>query len=169
MGIHYIARKHLKVAGRTVAPGEIVPEAATWRNVNTYVDNGSLAVGLDVPAEAVENAELKARVAALEARVALLEGLVSGTGDVLGEVEAIAAQDGVPPDPAVGDELVPGHLDADELGKWTRDQLNAVAADLGIEQPDDKAAFPNKDALIAAIVAIPVKVPATDTSASGGA
>lgn len=73
MGIHYIARRRLNVGGRTIEPGEVVPGAGDWRNVKAYVDNGSLAVGMDVPAEAVDNADLKAQLAQLSARVAALE------------------------------------------------------------------------------------------------
>jgi hypothetical protein len=73
MDLHYIARRRLTVAGRTVEPGEIVPEATSWRNVKAYVDNGSLAVGVNVSDEAVANAELKAQLAFISARVAALE------------------------------------------------------------------------------------------------
>ena len=47
MTLQYVARKHLKVAGRPVAPGEVVPEAATWKNAQAYINNGSLAVAVE--------------------------------------------------------------------------------------------------------------------------
>lgn len=62
-------------------------------------------------------------------------------------------------DEVSGSEMVTGNLDADELATWAREQLNDVAADLGIEDP---ASFEPDEALIAVMVTIPVEVPADD-------
>jgi len=40
----YVARRRLRVDGRDVMPGEDVPEANGWRNLPTYVHNGSLSL-----------------------------------------------------------------------------------------------------------------------------
>lgn len=124
MAIQYVARKRMKVEGRTVEPGEIVPEATGWKNIHAYVDGGSLAVALEVPAEAVENTELKGRVAALEARVAALEARLD---------EADSEEAGAEPV---------------DLSDWKRDALDALAVRAGVTDP---ARLPNKDAVIAAI------------------
>ena len=44
VGITYVALKPLKVEGVQVNPGELVPSAATWRNVHNYLSAGYLAV-----------------------------------------------------------------------------------------------------------------------------
>lgn len=40
----YVALKRLKVNGVTRNPGDAVPEAATWRNLSSYIASGQLAV-----------------------------------------------------------------------------------------------------------------------------
>lgn len=159
MGLNYVARKPLRVGGRTIQPGEVVPEAAGWKNVRAYVNDGSLAIAVAVPEGAVEDAELKAQVATLTERVAALEALVAGTGDSEGDVE-------VTPSSTSREDDLPGFLDAEELGKMKRSELETLAVEIGVEHPDDKSVYPNIDALVAKLVTIPVTVPADD---EGGA
>lgn len=143
----YIAQRPLKVGDRTVAAGEEIPEAAEWRNLKAYVANGSIVV-------TPESGTQVSRIDALEARIAELETQL-GVGPAASEAET--HEDGS----GTGDEeLVTGYLDAGELGKWTREQLEAVGAEMGIADAADRAAYPNKDALIAKLVTLPVEVPA---------
>lgn len=60
------------------------------------------------------------------------------------------------------DETITGYLDAGELGKMKRGDLEDLARNLDIADPDDKSAYPNKEALIAKVVTVPVDVPASD-------
>jgi hypothetical protein len=46
-GYTHMALKPMKVNGVMVNPGDIVPEAATWRNVHNYISAGFLAVVVD--------------------------------------------------------------------------------------------------------------------------
>lgn len=141
--MRYIAQRPLKTGDRTVAAGDEIPEAAGWRNLKAYVANGSIVA---TPESGVQ----VSRIDALEARIEKLESQL-GDDLVSGEM-----------DPDGESEIFTGHLDADELGRWTRDQLEAMAADMGIEDAADKSAYPNKDTLIAKLVTIPVDVPASD-------
>jgi hypothetical protein len=43
-GLQYVALKPMKVEGVKVNPGDIVPQANTWRNVHNYLSSGHLAV-----------------------------------------------------------------------------------------------------------------------------
>jgi hypothetical protein len=149
-GLQYVARKPMKVEGRTIQPGEIVPEAATWKNVKAYVNDGSLAIAVEVAEGAGENAELKVEVATLAERVAALEALVAGTGEVEGEIEVTPLTDSQ-------EGKVTGFLDADELDKMKRPDLNQLAAEMGVEDPES---FRLKDDLIAHLVTIPVSASA---------
>lgn len=47
----YVALKPLKVGDSTRMPGELVPEAAHWRNVTNYVNAGFLAIISDNSAQ----------------------------------------------------------------------------------------------------------------------
>lgn len=40
----YVAMKPMKVNGVKVKPGDLVAEAATWRNLHNYISTGYLAV-----------------------------------------------------------------------------------------------------------------------------
>lgn len=124
MSLQYVARKSLKVAGRTVQPGEIVPEAATWKNVKAWVNDGSLAVAVEVPEGTVENAELKTQIADLAERLAALECLVAGVNEEDGDVEGAAK-------PRAAGEIEP--IDLDALDDITREKLDEHAIALGIE------------------------------------
>ena len=42
--LSYIALKQLKVGAGYRMPGDLVPEAASWRNVHNYLSSGYLAV-----------------------------------------------------------------------------------------------------------------------------
>ena len=158
MALQYVARKRLKVAGRTVEPGEAVPEASTWRNVQAYVNDGSLAVALDTPAGAVENAALKTQVADLSERIVALERLVAGAGEQDGDVEVIDASDAsVLPDGKDGDcgavsdaaqGAAVGPIDPDALRRISREELDTRAIALGIE---DAPKLGSKGAVAAAI------------------
>jgi len=170
MTLQYVARKHMRVAGRTVVPGEIVPEATTWRNVQAYIDNGSLAVALPIGPDAEALAGIEARVAALEARLNgvpasegegntdLLNGFdtnpaadtASSGGNDTPDVGSSAAdtgnatdgEDGPPPD-SLGEPI-----DLDALEGITRAALDAQAIALGIE---DAPKLANKLAVATAI------------------
>lgn len=141
MTLQYVARQRLKVGGRTVAPGDVVPEAATWKNVQAYVNDGSLAVALEVPEGAVENAELKAQVHDLAERVAALEALVAGAGEESGEVEVID-------EPDTKDADSGGATPQIDFSGWKRAELDALATEAGIADPEK---LPNIPAVIAAI------------------
>lgn len=151
----YIAQRPLQVGDRTVGVGEEIPEAAEWRNLKAYVANGSISV-------TPESGTQVSRIDALEARIAELEsqlGVVPGT-----EAAPSDADDGT--GAGHDDDMVTGYLDAGELGKWTREQLEAVGAEMGVTDAADRSVFPNKDALIATLVTIPVEVPANDDDAT---
>lgn len=59
-------------------------------------------------------------------------------------------------------EMVTGYLAENEIIKWTRAELEAIAVDMGISDAADKSVYPNKDALIAKLITIPEEVPAAD-------
>jgi hypothetical protein len=151
MGIQYVARKPIKVGDRTIQPGEVVLAAATWKNVGAYVNSGHLAVALEVPEGAVQDAELKAQVAALSARVADLERLVAGEDGEEGQIEEVA-----------GDTLT-GYFDPEELRSWDRAQLVELAADLEIENPGER----ETEDLIAELVTVPVQAAAEEGEGTG--
>jgi hypothetical protein len=149
MAIQYVARKPITVGDRTIQPGEVVLEAATWKNVGAYVNSGHLAVAVEVPEGAIENAELWARIAALEERDAAREARVSALEKlVAGESE---------------EDDLDAFFDADDLRTWERDQLDELAADLGIEN----AAERETEDLIAELVTMPVQVPAEEGEGTG--
>lgn len=170
MTVQYVARKQMRVAGRTVAPGEIVPEAATWKNVQAYIDNGSLAVALPVGLDAEALTGIAARVAALEAR---LNGIPASEGEGLTDrlvsfdanLAADTASSGGNDTPDDGSSAAdtggsadgengpppasPGEpIDLDALEGITRAALDAQAIALGIE---DAPKLANKLAVATAI------------------
>lgn len=53
-GVTYIAQKRLRVGDGYRMPGEKVPEAAAWMNVDAYVNRGMLAVVPDEGSESIE-------------------------------------------------------------------------------------------------------------------
>jgi hypothetical protein len=57
----YVALRPLRVGGRTRQKGELVPEAATWHNIDAYVRGGRIA---PVPVTAVNAEELEAATTA---------------------------------------------------------------------------------------------------------
>lgn len=152
MGFHYVARRPLKVSGRMVQPGEIVPEAETWRDIQTYVDNGSLAVAVEVPKGAIENAALREQVADLRDRVAALERLVAGEDGEDPDIQFLASAG-----------IVDGYLDADDLRTWDRARLDELAAELGIENAGER----ETEDLIAELVTIPVQASAEEGEDTG--
>ncbi len=88
----------------------------------------------------------------------------------------VPADDGAAPEAAeplepvqqMEEEAVTGHLDADELGKMRRAELEALAVDLGVADAADKAVYPNIDSLVAKLVTIPVDVSADEDAAPAG-
>ena len=57
----YVARKRLKVGDEWREPGEPIPEAATWRNLHSYLSSGAVML---VQTDVVQATANKQRVPA---------------------------------------------------------------------------------------------------------
>jgi hypothetical protein len=143
MGLQYVARKRMRVAGRTVEPGEVVPEAAIWKNVKAYVDAGHLAVAVEVPEGEVENTELKVQVAALTERVAALEALAAREADAAVDPEIVEGPDGTLGEQGGntgtnGEDVAASTSSVEpvDLSEWKLVDLQALAARAGVADPE---------------------------------
>jgi hypothetical protein len=63
----YVALRRLTVGGQPREKGELVPEAATWHNIDAYIRGGRIA---PVPISAVDADELAKAEAAWQQRIA---------------------------------------------------------------------------------------------------
>lgn len=63
----YVALRRMTVGGKTREPGDLVPEAATFHNLDAYLKTGRVTA---VPVDTVNEGELKAAVSRMEAQTA---------------------------------------------------------------------------------------------------
>lgn len=121
----YVALKPLRVGGERRAPGELVPEAASWRRTSAWVDQGKITA---VPKSMIDADELAKAEKAWQERVEQkrqAEETSSGdesTGDEVGE-----------PAPDEQGVVEPSPEDQPELAQLDRAALRQLAEERGIE------------------------------------
>lgn len=133
----YVATRKIKVAGEWREPGDLVPEADSWRHVNAYVERGEIAY---VPAWLLPDVQ--------EGKVDALKAIVAATGQQVRPGALIALKQeraGVSsePDAGVSGETSDGAGELDDASTaddGEGDEPDAEEAPEAAEEAPDDAA-----------------------------
>lgn len=177
-----IAQRPIQYMGRTYAPGDALPAydrrmVEAWLNAKTAAWTGDEPDGVVRAAKAAahaehmaacvlrnmgvtiqdENGKFVGEAALVEQIVALVSGSAQGGADTQGDRDNTGEENA-----AGASGLLTGHLDAADLERWKKADLEKLAGDMGVDLSEAK----NNAERAALIAAVEVQAPKDE---NGGA